>query len=69
MVLREKDLHPETRDKLNLTRKVVPSKVVVLGRLLEAVDGLTTRDALWAMRTAHSFIRGYRKPKTKAKKG
>ena len=69
MVIHENDLLTETRAKLKLEKGKVPAKVVILGRLLEAVEGLTTRDALWAMRTAHSFIRGYRKKKTKVKKG
>ena len=68
MVLRENDLLPETRAKLNLDKGKVPAKVVVLGKLLQAIEGLTTRDALWALRTAHSFARGYRKKKTKAEK-
>jgi len=68
MVIHEKELTAETRAKLKLDKGKVPAKVVVLGRLLQAVDGLTTRDALWALRTAHSYIRGYRQKKTKAKK-
>lgn len=62
------DLSPATRAKLKLEKGKVPVKVVVLGKLLQAVEGLTTRDALWALRTAHSYIRGYRKKKTKAEK-
>lgn len=68
MVIHENELSPETRAKLKLDKGKVPAKVVVLGRLLVAIDGLTTRDALWAMRTAHSYIRGYRKKKTKVEK-
>lgn len=59
------ELHPETRSKLGLDKNLVPQRVVVLGKLLQAIEGLTTRDALWSLRTAHSYARGYRKPKTK----
>lgn len=68
MVIHENELAPETRAKLKLDKGKVPLKVVVLGRLLQAIDGLSTRDALWALRTAHSFARGYRKKKTKVEK-
>ena len=65
MVIHENDLTPETRAKLKLGKGKVPAKVVVLGKLLQDIDGLTTRDALWALRTAHAYVRGYRKVKTK----
>lgn len=68
MVIHENELTAETRAKLKLEKGKVPVRVVVLGKLLIAIEGLTTRDALWAMRTAHSYIRGYRKKKTKAEK-
>jgi len=68
MVIHDNELSPETRVKLKLDKGKVPGRVVVLGKLLHAIEGLTTRDALWAMRTAHSYIRGYRKKKTKAEK-
>lgn len=63
------DLHPETRQKLGIDKNQVPQRVVVLGKLLQAIEGLTTRDALWSLRTAHSYARGYRKPKTKVPNG
>lgn len=66
MTIHEHELTPETLAKLNLGKGKVPVRVVVLGKLLQAIEGLTTRDALWAMRTAHSYVRGYRKRKTKA---
>jgi len=66
MVLHENDLTPETRSRLKLEKGKVPQKVVALGKILQALEGLTTRDALWALRTAHSHVRGYRKVKTKA---
>ncbi len=69
MVIHENELTPETRAKLKLEKGKVPAKVVVLGRLLQAIEGLTTRDALWALRTAHSYVLGYRKKKTKVEKG
>lgn len=68
MVIHANDLMPETRAKLKLDKGVVPAKVVILGKLLQAIDGLTTRDALWALRTVHSYVRGYRKKMTKAEK-
>ena len=68
MVIHENDLTPETKKKLSLEKGKVQAKVVVLGKLLQAIEGLTTRDALWALRTAHSFARGYRKKKTKAER-
>jgi len=68
MCIHEDELLPETRAKLKLDNNKVLPKVVVLGKLLQAVEGLTTRDALWALRTAHSYAMGYRKKKTKVKK-
>lgn len=68
MVIRDNELNPDTRKKLGLDKGKVPDRVVVLGRLLQAIDGLTTRDALWALRTAHSYVRGYRKKKTRVPK-
>ena len=65
MVIQANELRPETRAKLKLDKGRVPEKVVVLGKLLQAIEGLTTRDALWALRTAHAYVRGYRKVKTK----
>lgn len=60
------ELHPETKAKLGLDNKnLVPQKVAVLGKLLQDIEGLTTRDALWALRTAHSYARGYHKHKSK----
>ena len=66
MVIHADELTAETRAKLKLEKGKVPLKVVALGKLLQAIEGLTTRDALWALRTAHSHVRGYRKVKTKA---
>lgn len=65
MAIQATELLPETRQKLGLDKGKVPSRVIVLGKLLQAIEGLTTRDALWALRTAHSYARGYRRPKTK----
>lgn len=65
MVIHADELKAETRAKLKLDKGMVPQKVVVLGKLLQDIDGLTTREALWALRTAHSYVRGYRKIKTK----
>lgn len=65
MAINVDDLTPETRAKLKLDRGKVPQKIVVLGKLFQDIEGLTTRDALWALRTAHSYVRGYRKVKTK----
>lgn len=65
MVIHANELKPETLAKLKLDKGKVPQRVVVLGRLLQDIDGLTTRDALWALRTAHGYVRGYRKIKTK----
>ena len=69
MVIHADELTPETREKLKLgkgDKGKVPQKVVALGKMLQATEGLTTRDALWALRTAHSHVRGYRKIKSKA---
>lgn len=60
------DLLPETKKKLKLQSQLVPSKVIVLGKLLQDIQGLTTREALWALRTASDYARGYRKKKSKA---
>lgn len=63
------ELLPETREKLGLGKSKVQQKVVVLGRLLQTIDGLTTRDALWALRTAATYARGHRKVKSKETRG
>jgi len=66
VVIHVDELKPETLAKLKLEKGKVPQKVAALGKILQATEGLTTRDALWALRTAHSHVRGYRKVKTKA---
>lgn len=66
MVIHADELKPETLAKLKLEKGKVPQKVVALGKILQDIEGLTTRDAFWALRTAHTHVRGYRKVKTKA---
>jgi hypothetical protein len=62
MPLNAKDLSMETRQKLGLIEgkrsrktkkeKPVPQKLVVLGKVLVRLQGLTRRDALWVLRRA-----------------
>ena len=60
------ELLPETKKKLGINHKIVDPKVVALGRVLQDLQGLTKRDALWACRTAIVHIRGYRKKSERA---
>lgn len=59
------DLTPEVRKKLGLERKFVTQKLVVLGKVLSCLEGLTTRDALWVIHQAGDQVRGYRTRTTK----
>ena len=54
------ELTPETRKLLKLTSKHIPQRVIVLGKLLLALEGLSGRDALWALREAGNHARGRR---------
>jgi len=62
MVLRDTDLTPETRAKLKLSKGLVPNRVVALGKILQNLEQLSTRDAYWCLRTAHSYVAGYHRP-------
>lgn len=59
------ELPKETVKKLGLGKLAeggkVPPRTVVLGKILQAIEGLTTRDALWALRTAATYVTGVRK--------
>jgi hypothetical protein len=62
MPLNAKDLSMETRTKLGLVEgkrskrtkkeKTVPQKIIVYGKVLVRLQGLTRRDALWVLRRA-----------------
>jgi hypothetical protein len=62
MPLNAKDLNMETQRKLGLIEgrrskrtkkeKTVPQKVIVYGKVLTRLQGLTRRDALWVLRRA-----------------
>ncbi len=53
-----------TRKKLKLDKGYVPPKVIVFGKILALLEGLTVRDALWAIRAAGEYATGYRKKKS-----
>jgi hypothetical protein len=62
MVLKARDLNVETQRKLGLIEggrfrrkkreKTVPDKIIVYGKVLMRLKGLTRRDALWVLRRA-----------------
>ena len=56
------DLLPETRKKLRLKSgdSTVKPKIVALGKILQDTQGLTNREALWALRSAINHIKGFR---------
>ena len=62
------ELNPETLAKLGLEKKQVALKLVILGKVLVALEGLTTRDALWVLKQAADHVRGYRTRTTKPSK-
>ena len=56
-----KELPPELRKKFKLEAKPVPDKVIALGKVFIALQGQTTRDAYWILRTASSYVLGYKR--------
>ncbi|GAH54857.1 unnamed protein product [marine sediment metagenome] len=58
------ELTSETRAKLNIGNKIgdteVSRRLVILGRFLQSMEGLSKRDALWICRTAITHLKGYR---------
>ena len=60
------DLLPETLKKLKLGATNVQPKLIALGKVLQCLDGLTTREALWVVRTATNLLKGFTKRGTRA---
>lgn len=60
------ELTPETRAKLKLNSSTVSPKLVALGKVLQDLQGLSNREAIWALKTALNHIRGYREKGTRA---
>ena len=60
------ELNPDTRAKLKLGNITVQPKLVALGRILLNIEGLTNREALWALRTAINHIKGFHKKGVRA---
>lgn len=46
------DLPPEVRRKLEPKSKIVPERMIALGRILQIFEGMQRRDALWVLRKA-----------------
>lgn len=67
------ELDEATREKLNLGNlEEVEPRVLALGKIINALTGLTKGDALWALRTTVAHVRGRRNRSEKcqnAKKG
>jgi len=64
------DLPPEVLEKLGLkppdnhqAPKMVKPQILALGGVLQALKGLSNREALWVLRTSNVLVRGYRKDK------
>jgi len=64
------DLPPEVLEKIGIKSsdndqapKMVKNQVIALGGVLQALKGVTNRQALWVLRTATIVVRGYRKDK------
>ena len=47
-----KDLPEDLRRELEPTARAVPGRLVTLGKVLQALEGLSRRDALWVLRKA-----------------
>ena len=58
--LKLEELEPETQELLGLKRKTVGGKLIVLGRVLQDLNGLSSRDALWVLRATAKHIINYR---------
>ena len=58
------ELNPETRARLKIGDKIGDSEVsrrlVILGKILQSLEGFSKRDALWILRTAITHLKGYR---------
>ena len=63
------DLPPEVLETLGLkvgnnkSPKMVKSQIVAMGGVLQALKGLTNRQALWVLRTSIILVRGYSQDK------
>jgi len=56
---------PDLQNRKNT--RVVSPRLPVLGRVLQDIGGMTTRDALWVLRTAIQFIISRRDIRLKSK--
>ncbi|MBA7506566.1 hypothetical protein ES706_05258 [subsurface metagenome] len=54
------ELTPETRAKLRIGDSEVSRRLVILGKILQSLEGFSKRDALWILRTAITHLKGYR---------
>lgn len=61
-----KDLDPATVKKLKLEQKTVQPKLIALGKVLQCLDELTTRDAMWVLRSSINLIQGFTRRGTRA---
>lgn len=59
--IKAEDLLPATKKKLGLEPKTIKPRLISLGHVLQALHDLTTRDALWVLRTATNHVRQCRK--------
>jgi hypothetical protein len=64
--IKAEDLLPETRNKLKIGLPNVQLKIVALGKVLQDLQNLTNREALWVLRTSINHIKGYREKGTRA---
>jgi len=60
------ELNPETRAKLGLELKQYEPKLVALGKVLQCLQDLPNRQALWVLRTAINLIKGHPKKGSRA---
>ena len=61
MTIHAEDLDSETKRKLNLgDLDEIDPRVLALGDIIRSLRGLTKADALWALKTAVSHVRGRR---------
>lgn len=51
-------LDAETRKKLGIEAQMVPDRMIVLGRIIQNLEGMSRADALWTLRKAIKVMGG-----------
>lgn len=51
-------LPPELRRKLEPKTRIVPERIIAMGKVLQTLEGMSRRDALWVLRKAINELGG-----------